>query len=280
MKKILGLIASQRKQANGEILAKEVAAAAGEDSHLELLRLTDLHLEPCRGCYTCLAPGTPCPIQDGLYFLIEKIKAADGIILAAPAYARGPAAVTKLLADRIIALAQLIDDFWGKPCVVISTAGIDGGEGYTPTALNTLVRFLGLDLKDSHMFLGALPGEVVLAEGALARAGEMGRALFGQARQARNGECPTCWAEAWKLTNPETLVCTICGQTASLVVKEAGVEWVYGDRSTKFAKDHLQDHFQRWLRDKVQEFISRRKELAEVRSRHKGNAIWLKPERS
>lgn len=280
MKKILGLIASQRKLANGELLAKEVAAAAGDDCQLELLRLTDLYLEPCRGCYTCLTPGTPCPIGDGLYFLTEKMKAADGIILAAPCYAGGPAAVTKLLGDRIIALAQLIDDFWGKPCVVISTAGIAGGEGYTATALNTMVRFLGLDLKDSHVFLGALPGEGVVIEGALARAGEMGRALFGQARRARDGECPACWAEAWKLTDTKSMECTICGQTASLVPKEAGVEWVYGNRSEKFAKDRLKDHFQQWLRDKVQEFISRRKELTDIRSRYKGNEIWLKPEKS
>lgn len=277
MAKILGLIASQRKQANGEILTKEVAAAAGDDCQLELIRLADLNLQLCRGCYTCLTPGIQCPIRDDLYYLTDQIKAADGIILAAPCYALGPAAVTKLVSDRIIALAQLIDDFWGKPCVVIATAGIKGWEGYTSAALNTIVKFLGLDLKDSHMFMGALPGEGILGEGALNRAREMGRALFGQARQAREGECPTCLSDVWKFVNPETVVCPMCGQKAGLVMKEGGGQWVYGAPGTMFDKEHLTNYFQQWLRDKVQEFISRRKELTELRSRYKGDDIWLKP---
>lgn len=279
MKKILGLVASQRKLANGEILTKEVAAAAGDDCQLELLRLADVRLDPCRGCYACLTPGKQCPLDDDLYFLAEKIKAADAIILSAPCYVLGPAAVTKVLGDRMIALAQLIDDFWGKPCVVIATAGIEGWEGYTSSALNTLVRFLGFDLKDSHMFMGALPGEGILGEGALERARKMGEALFGEARQVRTGECPTCWSEIWKFPEPSSAVCPICGQRVSLEVGEAGITWIYGDSPKMFDKERLKEHFQGWLRGKVQEFVSRRKELAVVRERYKGKDTWLIPSR-
>lgn len=278
MKNILGLVASQRKLANGEILTKEAAAAAGEDCQLELIRLADLRLDLCRGCYTCLAPGKQCPIGDDLYFLVDRIKAADGIILSAPCYALGPAAVTKILGDRIIALAQLIDDLWGKPCIVIGTAGIEGWEGYTLSALNAMSRFLGFDLKDSHMFMGALPGEGVLGEGALARVKEMGKALFGETRKSQQGECPTCWSEIWKFPQPGTAVCPFCDQTASLVPGDKGVQWVYGGSRNTFDKERLKDHFQGWLRGKVQEFISRRKELAQVRNRYKGDDNWLAPQ--
>jgi len=270
MKKILGLVGSQRKLANGEILTKEVAAAAGEDCELELVRLADLKLDLCRGCYACLKPGKQCPMEDDLYLLVEKIKAADGIILSAPCYALGPAAVTKVLGDRVIALAQMIDDFWGKPCVVIATAGIKGWEGYTSSALNTVAKFMGFDLKDSHMFMGALPGEGIMGDGALLRAREMGQALFGQARQAEKGECPTCWSDIWKFPQAGTAVCPICGQTASLVSGENGIQWVYSHSSMMFKKEQLKHHFQEWLRGKVQEFMSRRKELAVVRERYKG----------
>lgn len=279
MKKILGLVASQRKLANGEILTKEVAAAAGDDCQLELIRLADLKLDVCRGCYTCLIPGKQCPIHDDLYFLVEKIKAADGIILSAPCYVLGPAAVTKVLADRMIALAQLIDDLWGKPCVVIATYGIEGCEGYTLSTLNAMARFMGFDIKDSHMFFGALPGEGILGEGALNRAREMGRSLFGKAREAEAGECPTCWSEIWKFPEPGTAICPICGQTAKLVSEQKGITWVYGDSRKMFDKEHLKEHFQDWLRGKVQEFISRRKELAAVRDPYKGNDTWLIPPR-
>ena len=269
MKKILGLIASKRKLANGEIIAKEVAAAAGDHCQLEIVRLAELKLELCRGCYVCLAPDKQCPVNDDLYFLLEKIRTADGIILAAPCYALGPAAVTKVLSDRIIALAQYIDDLWGKPCVVIATAGIEGWEGYTLSALNAMIRFIGLDLKDSRMFLGALPGDGILREGALTRAGEMGQALFGKARQSGIGECPVCWSEIWKFPEPATAVCSICGQTASLIAGEKEIQWVYGVSSGRFEKENLKAHFHGWLSDKVQEFMTRRKELAAVRNRYK-----------
>lgn len=277
MKKILGLVASQRKLGNGEILVKEVAAAAGEDCQLELLRLTDLNLNPCRGCYACLTPGKQCPLDDDLYFLIEKIKAADGIIFSAPCYALGPAAISKLLGDRIIALAQGLEDFWGKPCVVVATAGIEGWEGYTLSALNTMVRFMGFHLKDSHLFMGALPGEGILREGALTHAKEMGRALFGEARKPRAGECPTCWSEIWKFADPATAVCPICGQKAWLSAEEKSLKWVYGESPRMFEKEFLIEHFQSWLPSKVEEFLTRRKELAVVRNRFKGNDTWLKP---
>ena len=279
MKKILGLIASQRKLANGEILTKEVANSAGDDCQLELIRLADLQLEQCRGCYVCLVPGKQCPLNDGLYYLVEKIKAADAIILSAPCYALGPAAVTKLIGDRIIALAQLIDEFWSKPCVVIATAGIEGWEGYTLSALNTTVRFLGFHVKDSHLFMGALPGEGISKVGALSRAREMGQTLFGQARQAGAGECPTCWSEIWKFPEPATATCSICGQTASLVAGEKGIKWDYGDSPKMFEKEHLKEHFQVWLRGKVQEFVSRRNELVAVRNPYKGKDTWLVPPR-
>lgn len=276
MKKILGLVASQRKLGNGEILVKEVASATGEDYELDLIRLADLNLELCRGCYTCLIPGKQCPLDDDLYFLAEKMREADGIIISAPCYALGPAAVIKLIGDRVIALAQFIDDFWKKPAVVITTAGIEGWEGYTNTAVNTMVRFMGFDLKDSHMFVGALPGEGIIGEGYLTRAREMGKALFGMGRTANNGECPTCRSELWKFPKPDSAVCSICGQKATLVPDVDRIKWVYGEASKMFNKEHLKEHFHQWLPGKVQEYVSRRKELAVVRNPYKEKGTWIK----
>lgn len=276
MKRILALIASQRKLANGEIIAKEVAASIGEEYELELVRLTDLNLDPCRACYVCLVPDKQCPIDDGLYYLIEKIKEADGIIIASPEYVLGPAAITKVLTDRMIAIAQDIDGLWGKPCVVIGTYGIKGWEGYTMTALNSLTRFMGFDLKDSHLFLGALPGEGIIGEGALERAREMGKALFGEGRKARKGECPTCWSDVWRFERPDTAVCPICNQKATLSMGESGIKWTYGEAGTRFEKEHLKEHFQVWLKEQVEEFIKRRKELGEVKNRYKGDDTWVR----
>lgn len=271
MKRILALVSSPRKLANGEMLTREVAKASSEAFDLEIIKLTDLNLGLCRGCYSCLRPGQKCPIEDDFYHLLNKMKEADGIILSAPCYALGPNAVTKLLGDRVIASAQSIEELWGKPCVVIATAGIEGWEGYILTSLNTTVRFLGLELKDSHLFIGALPGEGVIREGALERAQEMGEALFGQARKTKKGECPTCWSELWKFNDTQNKFCAICGQEANLQMAEGGLEWIYKTKGNRFDKEELSRHFNDWLKGKVQEFISRRKEFNEIRNRYKEN---------
>lgn len=277
MKKVLGLVASQRKLGNGEILTKEVAAAAGEECQLELIRLASLDLKPCRGCYACLAPGKQCPVVDDLYFLTEKIKEADAVILSAPCYALGPSAVAKLLIDRIFALAQLNDVFVDKPAVVVATAGVTGWEGYTASALNAAVRLMGFDLKDSYLFNGAYPGEGVMCKGASARAREMGTALFGPSRSAQNGECPTCWSDIWKFPSPGTAVCPLCGQTATLVTDGQDLRWFYGSPSNRFEKEQLEYHLQHRSREMLLEFNSRRQELSEVRNRYKGNDSWMCP---
>lgn len=130
--------------------------------------------------------------------------------------------------------------------------------------------------------MGALPSEGVLGEGAIARARQMGQALFGQSRQAKEGECPTCWSEIWKFPQLGDAVCALCGQKASLVATEQAVRWVYEPLNfsdSMYDKEHMKNHFQVWLRGKVQEFISRRTELALVRNPYKGNDTWLVPQR-
>ncbi|GAB6174597.1 hypothetical protein JCM15765_40750 [Paradesulfitobacterium aromaticivorans] len=277
MKKILGIIGSQRKLANGEILVKEAAAASGVEHELELIRLPDLKLETCRGCYTCLTPGKLCPLKDDLYFLADKIKEADGIILSAPCYALGPSAAVKLWADRVLALAQLADDFWGKPSVVIGTAGIEGWEGYTLSGLVQLSRLLGLDVKDANMFVGALPGEVLEQEENIKRVRQMGQALFGQGRTHRQGECPTCWSEIWKFPEPNRAVCPFCGQEAHLVFGPDGILWKMDKPGNRFEYENHKYHFREWLPGKVAEYIKRRKELAVLRDRYNGEYTWVLP---
>ncbi len=283
MKRILGIVSSQRKLANGEILIKQAASSCGEPYQLELLRLTDLKIEPCRGCYACLIPGKQCPVQDDLYFLVEKMVEADGIIWATPCYVLGPAAITKLLADRTIAMAQRIDDFRDKPCVIIGTAGINGWEGYTLSALISFARLLSFNVKDAQMFLGALPGEALQAEGSEDRIAKLGKALFGEASKVEEGRCPTCGSDLWKFPEPDLALCPFCGQKAHLVRSNpdnsnpAIVSWLFSEPGRRFEFEQLKGHFQGWLREKAEEYKERRKELAKLRNAYKSEDTWLKP---
>lgn len=277
IKTILGLVASRRNLANGEILLKEAAASCGEDYKLELIRLPDLKLEPCLGCYTCLGPSKRCPLNDDLYFLGDKIKATDGLILAAPCYILGPAAITKFWSDRTIALSQFLEEFWDKPMTIIATAGIKGWEGYSLSALVAMMKFLGFRIQDARMFIGALPGEVLENPLIKQQIKEMGQALFGPASKIEDGKCPTCRSEIWKFPQPGLAVCPLCTQEAVLEMQEGKVKWVYGPAGKRFELLDLEYHFREFLPSKVREYIARRKELARLRKPYETKENWLKP---
>lgn len=277
IKTILGLIGSQRILANGEILLKEVASSCGEDYKLELIRLPELKIEPCRGCYTCLVPGKFCPIKDDLYYLYDKIKMADGIILAVPCYFLGPAAITRLWSDRTLALAQRLKDFWDKPIVIIGTAGINGWEGYSLSALVAMANFMGFQIKDAKMFISALPGEVMGNPDAEQKIKIMGKALFGDKSEIESGQCPTCRSEIWKFPKPNLAVCPICTQEAILELQNGEVKWVFAPSGSRFELLDLEHHYGEFLPSKVREFIGRRKELALIRKPYETKDNWLKP---
>jgi Multimeric flavodoxin WrbA len=276
MKKILGLVGSRRNVANGEILLKEVANSCGEDYKLDLIRLPELKIEPCRACYSCLGSGMLCPIKDDLSFLSEKINKADGIILAVPCYFLGPAAITKLWSDRTIALSQRLKDFWNKPIVIIATAGIKGWEGYTLSALVATASFMGFKIKDAKMFISALPGEVMENTEVRQQVKAMGKALFGAASEIESGQCPTCRSEIWKFPKPDLAVCPLCSQEAMLEIQEGKVKWVFGLPGKRFELPDLEHHFGEFLPSKVKEYIVRRKELALVRNPYETKNNWLK----
>jgi multimeric flavodoxin WrbA len=89
MKKIYAVNGSPRNNFNtAKILqyALEGAAAAGAET--ELIQLGDLQYSPCRSCMACKRKGSAgvCAIKDELSEVLDKLRAADGIIMGSPVY--------------------------------------------------------------------------------------------------------------------------------------------------------------------------------------------------
>lgn len=226
---VLALISSPRNNGNTEIVAKEIMLNTAGENRLTLLYLKDLRIEPCRGCYSCRKPGRKCPASDHLYFLLDSIRGAEGVILGAPVYHWGPnIGIIKIL-DRAFLFRDYWEAFKDKPCVAFVVYGIPREEGYALGVVNQLVRHLGLRLKESASFLGALPGDVLKYEKNLLLARRLGGALFdvGYRRAPDRFECPNCFNNVVKLRSdsglsgagvrPEgTAECAFCGTTAEI----------------------------------------------------------------
>ena len=63
--KILGLVGSYRRLGNTEVLVKEALMEAQRlGAEVDILRLTDLEIKPCKGCMACVFKQEECRIQD------------------------------------------------------------------------------------------------------------------------------------------------------------------------------------------------------------------------
>ncbi|MDD5627427.1 MAG: NAD(P)H-dependent oxidoreductase [Elusimicrobia bacterium] len=98
---ILLISASPRKARSGTwALAKHVVRGLGPQARVETVHLRDLKIGFCTHCEACHVACMRCPVKDDVHDLLEKILAADGIILAAPNYINQVPAALKAVLDR------------------------------------------------------------------------------------------------------------------------------------------------------------------------------------
>ena len=102
MKKVLIISASPRKGGNSDLLCDEFARGAAEAGHaVEKVRLAEKQVGFCQGCYAC-QKLKKCFQNDDANELVEKMLAADVIVLATPVYFYSMDAQLKALIDRSV----------------------------------------------------------------------------------------------------------------------------------------------------------------------------------
>lgn len=100
---ILVISSSPRKNGNSDVLCDRFIEGANESGHrTEKIRLDELCVSPCRACNACVK-NHKCVVSDDAAPIIEKMLAADMIVLATPVYFYSLCAQLKLLIDRCYA---------------------------------------------------------------------------------------------------------------------------------------------------------------------------------
>ncbi len=129
MKKVTAFVGSARKKHTYNAAAQFLRNLESMgDIETEIVRLSDYHLEVCRGCKLCCDKGEElCPLKDDRDVLIEKMMASDGIVFASPNYSFQVSALTKLFLDRL-GFAFHRPRFFGKTFTSIVAQGIYGGK--------------------------------------------------------------------------------------------------------------------------------------------------------
>ena len=101
MMKILLISASPRKAKSQTLaLARRVVEGLGPSTRVETVHLRDLKIDFCIHCQGCHATPMRCPLKDDVHALLEKMLAADGIIIATPNYINQVTGAMKAVMDR------------------------------------------------------------------------------------------------------------------------------------------------------------------------------------
>jgi NAD(P)H-dependent FMN reductase len=287
MANILGIVGSARRWGNSELMVRQVLQGArADDNTVQMLRLTSLRLDSCTGCMRCVIGDKPCPIDDDMAWLIDTVQAADALVLAAPTHFLGPAAVVKLVLDRLLMVSAEMDGQAApiRPAVTVITAGLADWRGVSLPYLNALVSTFGFRPIESLNAIAPGPGEVLLDEDLMARAltaGErLGRGELDPA-PASPGVCPFCHCDSFILTG-DRAVCPICGQEAAIQQLDDGTFQLNFDatRSTehRWTTEALNEHMESWVRATGPRFMARRSEIKSRRQPYRAMEVsWLCP---
>ena len=157
MKQVLILSASPRKNGNSDLLCDELKKGAEESGHtVEKISLYERKIGFCRACYACFRTGS-CVIQDDMAEILDKMQAADVLVVATPTYFLTMNGILKTTIDRFLPRWQEL----GGHDVYFIVTGHDGKRGLELVGeeLTKIFQNLGNDVK------GIIWGEGVWQKG-------------------------------------------------------------------------------------------------------------------
>jgi multimeric flavodoxin WrbA len=286
MANILGIVGSARRWGNSELMVRQVLQGALTDGgSAQLLRLTELRLDSCTGCMRCAIAGKACRLQDDMAWLIDAVQAADALVLAAPTYFLGPAAVIKLVLDRLLMVTSHLQEAPPppRPAVTIITAGLQDWRGVSLPYLNALVAAFGFRPIESLTAVAPGPGEVLLDEElmsqALAAGRRLGRGELDPA-PAPPGVCPVCRCDSF-IIQADRAICPICAREATIQHQDGAIRLHFAPSEAtghRWTPERLHEHMEHWVRATGPRFMARRGEIKALRKPYRAVELeWLCP---
>ena len=283
VKTLLGIVASPRKSGNSELFVKELYGQLGTGWQLQLIRLPELDIRPCRACYQCLFGDMQCPQEDDFALVLDTLAAADAYVVAAPTYLLAANASLKRFLDRGLSFYGQLDKLWAKPAVGVAIAGIDGLEGAAKLGVDSFIKLTMGDHRGSEVVYGALPGEIFLDTAGRAAAQRLaGQLLRGSVLQQEGAPtCSLCGGDTFRFLPDGRVRCMLCSSPGHYQWRENRLHMVMdcGDHPLFLSYEDARRHAD-WLRGMKDHFMARRKELKAVSRDYAGVGTWIRPEKA
>jgi multimeric flavodoxin WrbA len=181
--KVIGIVASPRKNGNTETLVQEVLNAASENGNqVERYDLNQMDMGGCQACMYCKTHDR-CRQEDDLSRLMESMKTADAVVFGSPVYFWEFASQFRTFIDRLYVFFN--PDFTvklpkGKKAVVITSQGNPDEKTFDSVFVefDRLLATYGFTKVGAvHMVAGNSPSAVKERKDLLDKARSLGKAL-------------------------------------------------------------------------------------------------------
>jgi multimeric flavodoxin WrbA len=190
-KRIIAIVGSYRRDGIVERAVDEILRAAAErGAAAEKILLTDRRIEFCRNCRKCTQQAGSergiCVQQDDMTDVLNRIEAADGLVLASPVNFFGVTALMQRFIERLVCYAFWP---WGKagPALRVKDRGLKAvlvTSSAMPAALGRIFTRSLAGLKRAAQTLGAKPmGTLFIGTAALQEKQDLPKATLDRARK-------------------------------------------------------------------------------------------------
>jgi multimeric flavodoxin WrbA len=266
---VLGIVASPRKMGNCELIVKAVASMLPPPVQMRIVRLVEKDIRPCKACYRCLSGD--CPQKDDFGTVMAAIVSADALIVAAPAYLRGPNSSLQRFLDRGLQFWKHVDALDGKPSVAVAVSGVLDGEGHTLLGVENLLRAMGMDVKGRAVIRAALPGEALLSEEAMSSAAALAAALIDPVSMPpASPSCTECGGTYFEFRGGDRVFCLLCGAGGSVHAEDGKVLLRTVPPAHSWRGDTSMHAHGEWLREMRERYLRERSRLKEAAIRYVG----------
>jgi len=255
---------------NCELVVKAVASIVPGGASLRMVRLADKNIQPCNACYKCLSGD--CPLKDDFGVVLSAILDADGVIVAAPTYVRGPHSSIQRFLDRGLQFWRHMKALRDKPAVAVAVAGGVDGEGHALLGVENFLRGMGLAVKGRAVINASLPGEVLLSEEAGRTLQTLAADLFSSSvRPPNDATCTVCGGSYFDFRGGNRVYCLLCGARGEVIAGNGKASFLTVPRPHGWqgGEESMNAHVE-WLREMREKFLRERDLLKEAARPYRG----------
>ncbi|MBA4372904.1 MAG: flavodoxin family protein [Thermodesulfovibrio sp.] len=189
---VIGLNGSPRKEGNTSHAIKTVFEELQKEGiSTELLQLGSSNIRGCRACFKCFeTKDNRCIQQDDLNSFVEKMVAADGIIIGSPTYFANVSTEVKALIDRAGLVSRANSNLFSRKVGAAVVAARRAGAVNVYQNINLFFGISSMIIPGSSYWnigIGRTPGEILNDEEGMKTFRDLGQNMAWLLKKLQGG---------------------------------------------------------------------------------------------